>query len=57
MLTFKAILANENIDPKKVRLVRHKDNSASGSFTPYNLWLAADGHRGLECHSEQFLKG
>jgi hypothetical protein len=40
MLTFNAILANENIDPKKVRLVRHKDNRASASCTPYNLWLA-----------------
>jgi len=43
MLTFNTILANESIDPKKVRLVRHKDNRASGNSTPYNLWLAADG--------------
>lgn len=40
MLTFNAILANENVDPKKVRLVRHKDNRASAGFTPYNLWLS-----------------
>jgi hypothetical protein len=40
MLTFNTILAHENIDPKKVRLVRHKDNRASGNFTPYNLWLS-----------------
>ena len=43
MLTFNAILATEGIDPKTVRLVRHKDNRASGMSTPYNLWLAADG--------------
>lgn len=43
MLTFNAILASEGIDPKTVRLVRHKDNRASSMSTPYNLWLAADG--------------
>jgi len=40
MLTFNAILTNENIDPKKVRLVRHQDNRSSGNCTPYNLWLS-----------------
>lgn len=40
MLTFNAILASENLDPQGVRLVRHKDNRASGKSTPYNLWLS-----------------
>lgn len=40
MLTFNSILAAEKLDPKKVRLVRHKDNRASAGFTPYNLWLS-----------------
>jgi hypothetical protein len=40
MLTFNAILAINNIDLKKVRLVRHKDNRASAKVTPYNLWLS-----------------
>jgi hypothetical protein len=40
MLTFNAMLATENIDPKKVRLVRHKDNRTSAKVTPYNLWLS-----------------
>src|SRR6266478_3224719 len=40
MLTFNTILTNENIDPKKVRLVRHQDNRSAGSCTPYNLWLS-----------------
>ncbi len=40
MLTFNTILTNENIDPKKVRLVRHQDNRSSGNCTPYNLWLS-----------------
>jgi hypothetical protein len=43
MLTFNAILRNEGIDPKGVRLVRHQDNRSSVSCTPYNLWRAGDG--------------
>jgi hypothetical protein len=40
MLTFNSILSDEDIDPKKVRLVRHQDNRSSGNSTPYNLWLS-----------------
>jgi GIY-YIG catalytic domain len=43
MLTFNAILRHEGVDPSKVRLVRHQDNRAIVSCTPYNLWRAADG--------------
>jgi hypothetical protein len=39
MLTFNAILRHESIDPKQVRLVRHKD-TRRGRITPYNLWRA-----------------
>jgi hypothetical protein len=43
MLTINAILKLENIDPKKVRLVRHQDNRASVNCTPYDCWRAGDG--------------
>ena len=43
MLTFNTILSHEKIDPREVRLVRHQDNRASVSCTPYNLWRAKDG--------------
>lgn len=42
MLTFNAILCNEGIDPKQVRLARHQE-SRPGRPTPYNLWRAGDG--------------
>src|SRR4051812_5385505 len=43
MLTFNTILTHENIDPKNVQLVRHKDNRAATGHTPYDLWRAGDG--------------
>jgi len=43
MLTFNAILRHEGVEPAKVRLVRHQDNRAIVSCTPYNLWRAGDG--------------
>jgi len=43
MLTFNAILQNEGIDPKEVRLVRHQDTRRPGRPTPYILWRAQDG--------------
>ena len=43
MLTFNTILRSEGVDPTKVRLVRHQDNRAIVSCTPYNLWRAGDG--------------
>lgn len=43
MLTFNTILRHEGIDPKGVRLVRHKDTRRPGRPTPYDLWRAGDG--------------
>ena len=43
MLTFNSILRDEGIDPKNVRLVRHRDARASANCTPYDLWRAGDG--------------
>ena len=47
MIGFNALLRNENIDPTKVRLVRHQDTRLRGKPTPYQLWLAADGRLDL----------
>jgi hypothetical protein len=35
---FNTILAQENIDPASVRLLRHQDTRASTIYTPYELW-------------------
>lgn len=43
MLTFNTILRHEGIEPSNVQLVRHRDNRAIVSCTPYNLWRAGDG--------------
>lgn len=43
MIGFNALLRDENIDPAKVRLVRHQDTRSPGRPSPYQLWLAADG--------------
>jgi GIY-YIG catalytic domain-containing protein len=43
MLTFNTILRHEGIEPSNVQLVRHQDNRAIVSCTPYNLWRAGDG--------------
>jgi hypothetical protein len=43
MLTFNALLKHEEIDLKRVRLVRHQDARASMNCTPYDLWRAGDG--------------
>lgn len=37
-LTFNTILAESNIDPCDVRLIRHKDKGADPGRSPYELW-------------------
>lgn len=38
MLTFNTLLREANINSEQVRLLRHKDQSASKGRTPYELW-------------------
>jgi predicted HNH restriction endonuclease len=37
-IMFNAILRDAGIDPARVRVIRHKDNSADKGFSPYELW-------------------
>lgn len=41
MISLNTILENEGLNPKNVKLVRHRDRRFS--ITPYQLWMAADG--------------
>lgn len=43
MIKFNALLRDEGLDPRQVRLVRHQDKRHKGRPTPYQLWRAADG--------------
>lgn len=48
MITFNALLRNEGIDPRGVKLVRHQDTRVSyDEPTPYQLWRSADGRLDL----------
>jgi hypothetical protein len=37
-ISFNTILRDNGIDPKNVRLVRHKDHRSSPGLSPYELW-------------------
>ena len=47
-LTFNVILRECSLDPKAVRLLRHKDKSATRGMTPYELWR--DDHQAFEVY-------
>lgn len=43
MIGFNALLREEGIDPKEVKLARHQDTRWVDRPTPYQLWTASDG--------------
>ncbi len=42
MLMLNTLFQNEGLDPKEVKLVRHKDTRFPDCTTPYALWMAED---------------
>lgn len=43
MIRFNALLRDEGIDPRDVKLVRHQDTRHAEGVTPHKLWRADDG--------------